>query len=87
MTSTTVCASRITDEVDAAIDAAKEARRSVQRRARGRQRLDLEEVTAYVLRSPQTQAPISGWASPTHERAVAEQVRLGLTNPQSGNAS
>ncbi len=47
-------------------------------------RLDLEEVTAYALRSRgERSRPSTGWASLTPtERVVVEQVRLGLTNPQ-----
>ena len=48
------------------------------------QRLSLEEVTAYALRSKgERKRPSTGWASLTPtELAVVEQVRLGLTNPQ-----
>ena len=77
---------RITEEVDAAIDAAMEAlgQEAFNAAFEDGQRLNLEEVTAYVLRSHgERRRPSSGWASLTPtERAVVEQVRLGLTNPQ-----
>jgi DNA-binding CsgD family transcriptional regulator len=47
-------------------------------------RLDLDEVTAYALRSRGERArPSTGWGSLTPtEHGVIDQVRLGLTNSQ-----
>jgi DNA-binding CsgD family transcriptional regulator len=77
---------RVTEGVDAAIAAAMEAlgEDAFNAAFEDGRRLDLGEVTAYVLRSRgERRRPSSGWASLTPtERAVVEQVRLGLTNPQ-----
>ena len=76
----------IAERVAAAIDAAMEAlgEGAFNAAFEDGQRLNLEEVTAYLLRSRgERRRPSSGWASLTPtEHAVVEQVRLGLTNPQ-----
>ena len=76
----------IAERVDAAIGAAREALGDEAFNAafEDGQRLSLEEVTAYALRSKgERKRPPMGWASLTPtEVAVVEQVRLGLTNPQ-----
>ncbi len=76
----------IAPRVEAAIDAAVEALGDAAfdlAHEDGRH-LNLEEVTAYALRSRgERSRPSAGWGSLTPtERAVVDQVRLGLTNPQ-----
>ena len=76
----------IAPHVQAALDGAKEAlgAEAFDLAHEEGKRLNLEEVSAYALRSRgQRSRSSTGWASLTPtERAVVDQVRLGLTNPQ-----